>query len=76
MEDGALAGLLALGLAAVHLFASKLRFLDVDPRSRWLSMAGGIVLNVLKEELPAERESRFSAFVLSAGGYAAILLLL
>ena len=41
MEDGALAGLLALGLAVVHLFASKLRFLDVDPRSRWLSMAGG-----------------------------------
>lgn len=41
MEDGGLAGLLALGLAVVHLFASKLRFLDVDPRSRWLSMAGG-----------------------------------
>lgn len=41
MEDGALAGLLALGLAVVHLFASKLRFLDVTPRSRWLSMAGG-----------------------------------
>lgn len=41
MQDGALAGLLALGLAAVHLFASKLRFLDVTPRSRWLSMAGG-----------------------------------
>jgi hypothetical protein len=41
VEDGGLAGLLALGLAVVHLFASKLRFLDVDPRSRWLSMAGG-----------------------------------
>jgi hypothetical protein len=41
VEDGGLAGLLALGLAIVHLFASKLRFLDVDPRSRWLSMAGG-----------------------------------
>lgn len=41
MEDGALAGLLALGLAVVHLFASKLRFLDITPRSRWLSMAGG-----------------------------------
>ena len=39
-------------------------------------LAGGIVLNVLKEELPAERESRFSAFVLGAAGYAAILLLL
>lgn len=39
--DGGLAALLALGLAAVHLFASKLRFLDITPRSRWLSMAGG-----------------------------------
>ncbi len=26
----------------VHLFAGKLRFLDGIPRSRWLSMAGGI----------------------------------
>ncbi len=39
-------------------------------------LAGGIVLNVLKEDLPAERESRFSAFILGSGGYAAILLLL
>ncbi|HWN44540.1 MAG TPA: hypothetical protein VNW71_20115 [Thermoanaerobaculia bacterium] len=39
-------------------------------------LAGGIVLNILKEELPSERESRFSAFALGAGSYAAILLLL
>lgn len=32
-------------------------------------VAGGIVLNALKEELPAERESRFGAFVLGAGAY-------
>jgi hypothetical protein len=31
------------------------------------------VLNVLKEELPDERESRFSAFVVGAVGYAALL---
>ena len=31
----------ALGLAAVHLLAGKLRFLDVTPRSIWLSAAGG-----------------------------------
>ncbi|MDT9599148.1 hypothetical protein [Sphingosinicella rhizophila] len=38
-------------------------------------LAGGVVLNVLKEELPEERESRFSAFTGGAGIYAALLLL-
>lgn len=33
--------LLAVGLAAVHIFTSRLRFLDTIPRSRWLSIAGG-----------------------------------
>ena len=33
--------LAALFLAAVHVFAGKLRFLDVVPRSVWLSGAGG-----------------------------------
>jgi hypothetical protein len=32
---------LAGGLAAVHLFAHRLAFLDVVPRSRWLSLSGG-----------------------------------
>jgi zinc transporter ZupT len=39
-------------------------------------LAGGVVLNVLKEELPEERESRFSAFVLGVAGYTALLLAL
>ncbi len=39
-------------------------------------LAGSVVLNVLKEELPEERESRFWAFALGAGGYATLLLLL
>lgn len=38
-------------------------------------LAGGIVLNVIKEELPEERESRFPAFAVGTGGYAALLLL-
>ncbi len=29
-------------LAIVHLLAGKMRFLDVTPRSVWLSIAGGI----------------------------------
>jgi zinc transporter ZupT len=37
-------------------------------------LAGGIILNVLKEELPEERKSRFWAFALGAGAYAALLL--
>jgi zinc transporter ZupT len=37
-------------------------------------LAGGIVLNVLKEELPEERQSRFWPFILSAAIYAAVLI--
>lgn len=37
-------------------------------------LAGGIILNVLKEELPEERKSRFWAFALGAGAYATLLL--
>lgn len=38
-------------------------------------LAGGVVLNVLKEELPENRESRFWAFAFGAAGYALLLLL-
>jgi hypothetical protein len=37
-------------------------------------LSGAIVLNVLKEELPKERKSRFWAFAVGAIGYAALLL--
>ncbi len=39
-------------------------------------LAGGVVMNVLKEELPEERESRFWAFALGAALYSAVLLAL
>ncbi len=38
-------------------------------------VAGGIILNILKEELPEERESQFWAFALGALLYTALLLL-
>jgi len=58
--------LLALfGRASEALLALLLAFL-----------AGGVILNVLKEELPAERESRFWPFAFGATAYAALLLLL
>ncbi|AKD03427.1 hypothetical protein POKO110462_05620 [Pontibacter korlensis] len=37
-------------------------------------VGGGVILNVLKEELPKERESRYWAFALGAGLYAILLL--
>ncbi|GAA4359209.1 hypothetical protein GCM10023185_25630 [Hymenobacter saemangeumensis] len=39
-------------------------------------IGGGVVLNVLKEELPKERESRYWAFLLGASAYAVLLLAL
>ncbi len=39
-------------------------------------LAGGVIFNVLKEELPEERQSRFWAFALGASIYAALLLAL
>jgi hypothetical protein len=43
----------------VHLFAGELRFLDIIPRSRWLSMAGGIsVAYVFVHVLPELEEAQ------------------
>lgn len=39
-------------------------------------LGGAVVLNVLKEELPEERESQFSAFLLGAASYATLLLVI
>lgn len=36
--------LAAAGLALIHVFAGQLRFLDMQPRSRWFSAAGGIAV--------------------------------
>ena len=37
-------------------------------------LSGGVILNVLKEELPEERKSRFLPFLGGAAGYAALLM--
>ena len=36
-------------------------------------LAGGVILNVMKEELPEERQSSFAAFVAAAAGYTCVL---
>ncbi len=37
-----LSAIFAVGLAVVHLFSGKLRFLDTTPRSIWLSASSGV----------------------------------
>lgn len=45
MSQSALAtGLVALFFALVHVFGNRMRFLQVTPRSIWLSLAGGVSL--------------------------------
>lgn len=65
-------------LAATPLFGWVLgAVIDVPPlavSALFAFLAGGVVLNVLKEELPEHRESHFWAFALGAGLYAALLL--
>jgi hypothetical protein len=63
--------------AAIVAGAVAGQFVEIKPAALAIMvsfLSGGIVLNVLKEELPDERESRFSAFALGAASYAALLL--
>lgn len=63
MQPGVLivSALAALALAVLHLFAGKMRFLDGVPRSRWLSLAGGVSVGYvfvhLLPELSAGQET-------------------
>lgn len=47
---------------------------EVVPAILLAFLSGGIILNVLKEELPEERESRFTAFILGTAAYTVLLL--
>jgi hypothetical protein len=38
-------------------------------------LAGAVIMNVLKEELPEERAARFGPFAAGAASYAALLML-
>lgn len=67
-----LVGAIALGWVAAELT-------EISEAALGLLVAfigGGVILNVMKEELPADRQSRFWAFALGAAGYAALLQLI
>lgn len=78
MTQTIITGLMALAFCAVHIWIRSLRFLDVEPRSRWLSFAGGVAvgyvfMHILPElgahTLTFERATGFSAGLSDAWVY-------
>lgn len=68
--------LLAAAVLAGWAVGQALTVREVVLHALTAFLAGGIVLNVLKEELPEDRESRFGSFALGAAAYTALLLAL
>ena len=64
----------AIAVGAVVGMATDVRELIVLQVIAFIG--GGVILNVFKEELPTEAESRFSAFLAGAGLYALVLVAL
>lgn len=56
------------------LLGTQLRVAPAALSALFALLAGGVLLNVLKEELPEDRDSRFWAFAAGAIGYTALLL--
>lgn len=67
---------LALAVAAGWLLGAVTEVPEWAVAALTAFLGGGVVLNVLKEEVPSERQSRFWAFAAGAAGYAALLLAL
>lgn len=66
--------LLVLAVLGGWLTGYLTRLPDTGPALLRAFIAGSVLFNMLKEELPAERQSRPWAFVLGAVGYAVLLL--
>lgn len=60
--------LLLAGFVVIHLFAGRLHFLHVTPRSRWLSFAGGASVAYVFMHLLPELEEAQAQFARAVGG--------
>jgi len=63
-------------LAGVAGFLMAAKNGAVNPELLSWHESGGVLMNVFREELPAHYESRFRPFLLGAGLYGTLLLLL
>ena len=58
---------MAATFAAIHLFVGKLRFLNVEPRSAWLSFAGGVAVGYVFLHVMPELGSHGAVFAEATG---------
>ncbi len=58
---------MAIAFAGVHLFVGRLRFLDVEPRSAWLSFAGGVAVGYVFLHVLPELGSHSGIFAHATG---------
>ncbi|MEJ7929128.1 hypothetical protein WG922_03990 [Ramlibacter sp. AN1015] len=65
--------LLAGSAVAGWLAGATMEVPELALQSGVALLAGGIIMNVMKEELPTERESRFGAFAAGVAGYGLLL---
>lgn len=71
-----MAGSWVLGLVAELPLGLVTELPEAEVAALTAFLGSGVVLNMLKEEGPSERQSRFWAFAGGAVGYAALLLAL
>jgi hypothetical protein len=72
--DSIVRWVLALAIMSGWVLGTLLTVDEMGTAALFAFLAGGIVLNVMKEELPEERESRFWAFACGLAAYTAALL--
>ena len=66
--------ILAAGVLCGWAVAQVVAVSDVTLHVLYAVLAGGVILNVIKEELPEERDSRIGPFLAGAVGFAIVLL--
>ncbi|GMN12632.1 hypothetical protein [Altererythrobacter sp. MTPC7] len=58
---------MAVAFSLVHLFVGRLRFLDVEPRSAWLSFAGGVAVGYVFLHILPELAAHGATFTQATG---------
>ena len=67
--------LLALAVIGGYLIGTTYMLNEASIAILWAFVAGGLILNVIKDELPQHRETSLAAFLTGMSGYAALLVI-
>lgn len=67
--------LLALAVIGGYLLGTAYLLNEVSIAILWAFVAGGLILNVIKDELPQHRETSLSAFLTGMSGYTVLLVI-